>query len=72
MRRRLAANLPFDGVEVANPAQRFQRQWCAVGLGNLVELATCVRPTGGKDDFVFRGQPLEAGVAIYRRPYCAR
>lgn len=47
MRRRLTANVGFDGIEFADPAQRLCRDRRVSGLRHLVEPSSRVAPTCG-------------------------
>jgi hypothetical protein len=73
MGRRLPTDASFNGIEIADPAQGFRRYGRTGGLGNLVELASCVCPTGSENDVAIAGQMLEASIAVYMTPLkCAR
>jgi hypothetical protein len=60
----LPAHARFDGVEFADPAQRLGCHGRTCRLGDLVELAPGVRPTGSEHDISSAGQPLDSRVTI--------
>ncbi len=50
MGRRLPTNAGFNGIELTDPAQGFRRYGRTGGLGNFVELASCMGPTCREHD----------------------
>jgi hypothetical protein len=61
---RLASQLGFDGVERADPPERFRRQGTGVGVMEVVKLAPDVRPAGDLDDGTGFVEAVEPGVAV--------
>jgi hypothetical protein len=64
MGRRLSTHTCFDGIELADPAQRLSRYGRTGRLGDFVKFASCVTPTGGENNVFVAGELLEAGIAI--------
>jgi hypothetical protein len=61
---RLSSHGCFNGIEFADPAQCLGCHGRAGRLGDLVELAPCMRPACGENDISITGQPLESRVTI--------
>jgi hypothetical protein len=64
MRKRLTANVGFDGIEFAAPAQRLCCDRRVGGLRHLVEPSSRMTPACSEHDVTFVRQGLEAGIAV--------
>jgi hypothetical protein len=62
--RRLAADLGFDHIQFADPAQCFDRQRRRPGLVDVMELASRMRPAGGFPNRAVVEQRDETGIGI--------
>src|SRR5215813_370912 len=63
-RRRLTADAFLDGIELANPSQRFGRDGRVGCFEEFIEVAPYMHPTGGQRDIAARPQSRKAGVAV--------
>ena len=64
MCRRLSAYPRLDGIEAGDPTQGLMGQRRVLGLGDVIELAPGMCPTGRQNDVATGGQTLEPGIAI--------
>jgi hypothetical protein len=63
--RDVTADVGFDGIEFADPAQRLCRDRRVGGLRDLVKPASCMAPTCGEHNVALAGQGLEASIAFH-------